>query len=355
MIKKWTLTNFKSVQHADLPLSPLTIFAGANSSGKSTFLQSILLIAQTLGSQVGSQTVLLNGHLAKLGQFDDLKTASSESESIRIAWELSVENVASEPASYPLWRSPRLDSVSCDITFGVPKTSQSRILQLNPKLFRSVLSCTLRPTEGEAIRQSRFVNLVLRQTTPAEESDSESEKSRRVSPWSFEFDIEFDDASSEELREDVSTPKIIGCNLQHFMPPWLIVNFDQKIEIIKVLTGAFLDPLRFRAPRFLDSTSIRLSADITSFLNMHSAQFGRPSLEPSGDKDSSNTLAETVDWLRRTPAKNRTKVQALSKEFGELAKKSLPEKRDLTSIEVPASFREAIDRLVTFFTSAMTA
>ena len=49
MITKWKVFNFKSIrEETELDFGPLTIFAGANSSGKSTFIQSILLIAQTL-------------------------------------------------------------------------------------------------------------------------------------------------------------------------------------------------------------------------------------------------------------------------------------------------------------------
>src|SRR5439155_17344326 len=70
MIERWRLSNFKSVyEQVELPLAPLTVFAGANSSGKSTFIQSILLVAQTLTSQVHSRPVVLNGHIIRLGKF----------------------------------------------------------------------------------------------------------------------------------------------------------------------------------------------------------------------------------------------------------------------------------------------
>ena len=46
MITKWKVFNFKSIRkETELDLGLLTIFAGANSSGKSTFIQSVLLIA----------------------------------------------------------------------------------------------------------------------------------------------------------------------------------------------------------------------------------------------------------------------------------------------------------------------
>ena len=62
MILEWTLGNFKSVrQTPKLKLSPLTILCGANSSGKSTIIQSILMISQTLGSPNVTRPLVLNG------------------------------------------------------------------------------------------------------------------------------------------------------------------------------------------------------------------------------------------------------------------------------------------------------
>ena len=85
MLTNWKVFNFKSIrEETELELSPLTIFAGANSSGKSTFIQSILLIAQTLAHKVGSRSVVLNGALTSLGQFDDLKSNGGISDQITI-------------------------------------------------------------------------------------------------------------------------------------------------------------------------------------------------------------------------------------------------------------------------------
>ena len=86
MITSWRVSNFKSIRDAtELQLAPLTLFAGANSSGKSTFIQTILLVAQTLANKVSSRSVVLNGALTSLGQFDDLKSSGSTSEQILIS------------------------------------------------------------------------------------------------------------------------------------------------------------------------------------------------------------------------------------------------------------------------------
>ncbi len=73
MLKTWTLQHFKSVSDkTTLDIAPLTIFAGANSSGKSTLIQSILLTAQTLQSPVRSRSIIMNGHIVRLGAFKDV-------------------------------------------------------------------------------------------------------------------------------------------------------------------------------------------------------------------------------------------------------------------------------------------
>jgi predicted ATPase len=63
-----------------LDLKPLTVFCGANSSGKSSLLQSILLLAQTMRRREKESSIDLNGDYTSLGTFDDVKTTGSERE-----------------------------------------------------------------------------------------------------------------------------------------------------------------------------------------------------------------------------------------------------------------------------------
>ena len=84
MIIELELSNFKSIgktlvetedgEKSSLDFRRLTVFCGSNSSGKSTVLQSILLIAQTLKNNVPSQTLVLNGPMVKLGWVNDIKS-----------------------------------------------------------------------------------------------------------------------------------------------------------------------------------------------------------------------------------------------------------------------------------------
>ena len=73
MLTNITLENFKAFQKLDdLKIKPIIILCGTNSCGKSSILQSILLLKQTLESQDLKQNLLLNGRFVKLGYFQDI-------------------------------------------------------------------------------------------------------------------------------------------------------------------------------------------------------------------------------------------------------------------------------------------
>lgn len=79
----WKATDFKGLKHGQLELEPgvLTILAGANSSGKTSLLQSVLLVAQSLQHD---GPVVLNGPLTRLGEATDLVRDGASSTRITI-------------------------------------------------------------------------------------------------------------------------------------------------------------------------------------------------------------------------------------------------------------------------------
>ena len=76
-LRSWRVRNFKSITCAQVDLSPLTVFVGANSSGKSSLLQSILLVVQAMQGQSGEEHLPLNGPYVELGEFDDVRHAGA--------------------------------------------------------------------------------------------------------------------------------------------------------------------------------------------------------------------------------------------------------------------------------------
>jgi len=73
MITKWGVKNFKSILDVNLALAPLTVLSGINSSGKSAFLHSIVMLSQAQaakGKGKDSGIVKFKGDLIDLGGFD---------------------------------------------------------------------------------------------------------------------------------------------------------------------------------------------------------------------------------------------------------------------------------------------
>jgi predicted ATPase len=95
MLKDWSVSNFKAIAttrvvnedgniNDKIDFKPLTVLCGANSSGKSSLLQSLLLIAQTMRHQNEDIPLILNGAFTSLGTFDDIKTKLSNCDEVKI-------------------------------------------------------------------------------------------------------------------------------------------------------------------------------------------------------------------------------------------------------------------------------
>ncbi len=72
MIRTLRMERFKCFDSLTLPLSPLTLFTGLNAAGKSTAIQTLLLLSQTLRTQRGPAQLRLKGPLANLGTPGDV-------------------------------------------------------------------------------------------------------------------------------------------------------------------------------------------------------------------------------------------------------------------------------------------
>lgn len=80
MINKISIENFKSISQLKLNCNKLNLITGTNSSGKSTFLQSMLLIKQNANQEIG-----LNGDLISVGDFREVKNFNISSNLITIS------------------------------------------------------------------------------------------------------------------------------------------------------------------------------------------------------------------------------------------------------------------------------
>jgi predicted ATPase len=80
LIDRVFLENFKAFKRAEFELKPITILVGPNNGGKSSLIQSIILIQQTLLG-VGNGVINLMGQ-KNFGNFKDLVNQKSEKRSL---------------------------------------------------------------------------------------------------------------------------------------------------------------------------------------------------------------------------------------------------------------------------------
>lgn len=74
------LQNFKSVADERIPLRPLTVLIGANSSGKSSVLQALQLLVQAAQAEAEGAAFPLNGNLIRPGAYTDIRRQASPPE-----------------------------------------------------------------------------------------------------------------------------------------------------------------------------------------------------------------------------------------------------------------------------------
>lgn len=87
MIDQIHLKNFKVSKDVCLPIKPLTVLAGLNGAGKSTLLQALALLRQSYEKSSNMSSLLLGGHLVRLGEGVDVlsETASSNQLMIKVS------------------------------------------------------------------------------------------------------------------------------------------------------------------------------------------------------------------------------------------------------------------------------
>ncbi len=72
MLTELHLSRFKCFEHLDLSLRPLSVLTGVNGGGKSSVIQALVLLQQTMTESEWSRSLLLNGNQLNLGQAGDV-------------------------------------------------------------------------------------------------------------------------------------------------------------------------------------------------------------------------------------------------------------------------------------------
>jgi len=383
MITQWKLFNFKSVRReTELEIAPLTIFAGANSSGKSTFLQSVLLVAQTLANKVSSRSVVLNGAMAKLGQFDDLKSTDSDASQIVIGWSCKPTSDytpasmrrASARRARPVYGrgGHEISSVSCEIGFDTEDSGpQKEVTQIQPRLFSSAVSAVARDTDGS----DRPCSITIRRATSSDTTSKHqwmeaTEADDNLVRASLQYEVGLDESSLGEIKEDLVSAETIGCVLRHFLPERLALGVDVVPEIARSVLNVLVGDGPREMPRrpFVERDAVvpqriveyvrevARKIEATELSRALEGNFGQPNLFG----DTAISLGAFLDAFRRISGRSRMEFRrqlADDDGFEELVRSAiheeLGEKLEVIVYRPPGIIGEACSYLDQFFATSV--
>ena len=232
MIKEWKLDNFKSIdQEKDLEFRPLTIFTGANSSGKSTILQSILLVTQTLQSPIASRSILLNGWFKKFGSYSDVVNHRDYNKNIKIGF--TIQNSEEEIRSdyYPRFQfGEEINTAQCE--FEVSSDGQEECLQ--PVLENTHIEATFGKIKTD---RTMTIDINKKGEITQEEQKVIDSSGAKFQPSDFTYSLVIKNSGRsryEYLGMD-NNWKNLGANLYHFLPNYLIGYSSYKDQMKKIL------------------------------------------------------------------------------------------------------------------------
>ncbi len=378
------MSNFKSIKEkTELELGPLTIFAGANSSGKSTFIQSILLIAQTLAHKVASRSVVLNGAYASLGQLDDLTSNGSESNQIAIKCtcknlfkndklQMRSSSTYQRGLSFLGSRQNQPLEITCEISFGDnPSDSQRDLYQIQPRLYASKLSCISRDEDNVDQLSNVSIHESKKMVTEIIGAYDDS-----VLPDALRsglaYEVEFDETSLSEAQEHFISAKPVGCILQHFLPDRIIYTIDTDQENAYYLSNFLQYGLRrasrrrrytgkdIHLPKKVIDIIRNIIEDTQGLENILTKQDNSYSLTESvlevNTLDSLNKLFGSLPMAKLNEIQNRFQSRADLVEIIYQAIKGSSEfsheSNDFIEFSPPQQLAKSIEYLDRFFTSS---
>lgn len=328
MITKWKVSNFKSILEApEFEFRPLTIFAGANSSGKSTVIQSVLLIAQTLAHKIGSRSMVLNGTLTSLGQFDDLLSSNATSKQIEI--QCTCEPLARSQFSSSGMAgllTPRgivrpyghgIREVSCKVAFDAGDSSESNdFYQIQPRIVSSEISTSIR---NEGLDERFSISVVRSEEHPVDIiGDSEFDEIDERSRQGFAYNVQIDERSLGEVQEEYRSASPVGCVLRHFLPERIHFQVDSLTERANAIANALLGfQNRPRTFRFAAASRIVIPKEVVTIIRENLSDLLEPeetfpatSSPPDHPQISEGAvlLSDWVEWVRSLPTNRRMEI-----------------------------------------------
>lgn len=238
MLRHWQLQNFKSFRLLPpVTLSMVNVLAGPNSSGKSSLIQSILLLKQTLQYGAEERPITLNGPLLRIGSFSDIRNFDAGHDPIEIAFDFEVRVTETDESGTPHWaRSPNYayrrhggalwDQISLSISYNnpiqlLPLDEPVQSANLNPALIST--SLTVKGSTNDE-RTSQTCQFVL------------------GNEFGWPYSVYLDSESELEMIGNKPDGEIVGGFISYFLPHLSLVRYDKTKVEVNALVGSIFRP-----------------------------------------------------------------------------------------------------------------
>lgn len=215
MLTSIALKRFKSIYNENpLPLEYFSILCGSNSSGKSSLIQAILFMSQSLASRHDKTSFVLNGSLIKLGAIKDVKSHFTDEKSVEIRFTLAAGKFG--------WHLEQGDTI------------EIRLLLAKRNSYDGSLDDDLHPV----VIESDVTLISSKNGTPSLQTLSVTDKNFNKIPESkfiedaSLFDIKNIDLDSlASLSEEFPDLKPKGFKRESFIPKTIVFEYDKTKRI----------------------------------------------------------------------------------------------------------------------------
>ncbi|NPC68201.1 DUF3696 domain-containing protein [Corallococcus exiguus] len=323
MITHWVLENFKPVQK-ELPIkiSPITVFAGLNSAGKSSIIQSILLITQTLGNTNSERALILNGHIVRLGTFGNTVNNRAPRKTIRIGFTLNP--TPRKPPSlffdHPSKNPSPASSIHVTASFhaGTSDQDTSGIEAVKVSLAETIISIEAQaePTPSSPTPTQRTIKARIKpfsDETRARFFENITTNAEHVKTTTYSLINLFE---AEVSTTNNPTPKNLATRINHFLPSRFIEKFniyERRIqELIETIDGLFGDYFKIAFSPVRQSIATTISELAVSPELQESVTMLRLIQKKQIPVFSGETVGDIINWAQSAPLMTRAKSKFIA-------------------------------------------
>lgn len=198
-----------------IDLKKLSIFCGSNSSGKSSLIQSILMMSQSFSNRFQDEPISLNGHLIRLGSFGDIYSHSARNDEIKISFSLPIKS------SY----NGRKQVLNYDLIFGsIGKTRKEE--DYHPVIIEAKVFVYSESDDGE-LSETDKIHIAIDKKNIGQNDEYKV--------------LEFESTEINRLNNDYPDYKIIGIRKGELVPSTALLDYDYikkvSVSIINNLTN----------------------------------------------------------------------------------------------------------------------